>query len=157
MSEVVINGIQLSLAGPGVLPLSVVLRDSPAYDGPRNFFTVSMKNESGHVKTLPFDELSRNIVLVYRNPATGDEIIDNKTPPPKLDGAVEKLGPGATMEFQVVFAFPDTIAVLEEGKAALQFCVKWEDSWLRSTAYSPESFDWNESFELCREIQIVEE
>ncbi|WP_157223051.1 hypothetical protein ACO1KB_04390 [Leptospira interrogans serovar Szwajizak] len=91
MSEYVIKGIRLSMEGPSTLPLSVVRRDSLAYDGSRSFFTISLKNESDHIKNIPLDELRRNVVLVYRNSFTGVEIVDNRTSPPKLDGLIEKL------------------------------------------------------------------
>jgi hypothetical protein len=34
--------------------------------------------------------------------------------------------------------------------------VKWESDWLRRSAYAPGAYDWNESFELCREIRITD-
>jgi len=157
MSETVVNEVRLSLAGPQTLPLSIVLRDSPTYDGPRNFFTVSLKNESGKTRALPFDELRRNIVTIYRNPVTSAEIIDNRTPPPKFDGSVEALAPGQNKTFLVIFEYPASIATMNNGVAVLQFCVKWESDWLRKSAYAPGVYDWNESFELCREIRIVDE
>jgi hypothetical protein len=157
MADLIVKGIRLSLAGPQTLPLSVVLRSSPAYDGERSFFTVSLTNESGGGRTLPFDELRRNIVLVYRNPSSGAEIIDNRTPPPRRVGVVEELPQGETKTFQVVFAYPESIATMREHVAALQFCVKWESGWLRSSTYAPGAYDWNESFELCREIRILDE
>ena len=157
MSETIINGVRVSFEGPPELPLSVVLRESPAYDAPRNFFTVLLKNVSGQVKTLPFDELRRNIVSIYRNPATGAEIIDNRTPPPKLDGSVEELAPGQTKTFQVIFEYPAKIATMKNRVAVLRFCAKWDSVWLRKSAYAPDAFDWNESYELCREIRVVEE
>jgi len=157
MSELVIKGIRLSLAGAQTLPLSVMRRDTPAYDGPRTFFTVSLKNESDGTRILPLDELRRNVVLVYRNPSTGAEVVDNRTPPPKRDGSVEALAKGEAKTFQVVFAYPQTIAVMRDHVAVLQFCVKWVGSWLRASTYAPGAYDWNESFELCREIRILDE
>jgi hypothetical protein len=157
MADLVIKDIRLSLTGAQTLPLAVVLRKSPAYDAQRNFFTVTLKNESGETKKLPFDELRRNVVLVYRNPATGAEIVDNRTPPPKRDGSVEKLASGETKSFQVVFEYPGSIATMKDHVAVLQFCVKWEASWLRAADYTPGAFDWNESFELCQEIRIFDE
>jgi hypothetical protein len=156
MSSTVINGIHLSLSGPTTLPLSVVRQDSPDYDGEAAFFTVSLKNESDQTKILPFDELRRNAVTKYRNPATAAEFVDNRTPPPKLDGSVQKLPPGKTKTFEVVFEYPARIATMKDRVAVLWFCVKWESNWLRKTAYAPGAYDWNESFELCREIRIVD-
>ncbi|EJO80364.1 hypothetical protein FFZ99_08415 [Leptospira interrogans] len=156
MSEQIIKGVSLSLKGPSTLPLSVVLRESPDYDGSRNLFTVSLKNESSRTIKLPLDELRRNVVLVYRNSFTGAEIIDNRTPPSKLDGSIEKLGPGETKAFQVVFAYPEVIASQKGRAEAFTFCVKWDANWLRTSAYSPNAYDWNESFLLCQEIRIVE-
>lgn len=156
MINTVVKDIRLTLNGPEILPLSVVLRGGAAYDGPRNFFTVALTNESDDSKLLPFDELRRNTVLVYRNLATGAEIIDNRTPPPKRDGSVEKLAPGETKTFQVVFEYPARIATMEDRVAVLQFCAKWEASWLRTSAYTSRAYDWNESFEVCREIRITE-
>jgi len=157
MSETVIKGIRLTFTGPDTLPLSVVLRDSPAYDGPRNFFTVSLKNESGKTKTLPFDEIRENTITKYRNPDTGAEIVDNQTPPPKFNGSVEKLAPGETKTYEAVFEYPASIATMKNKVAVLQFCAKWQSDWLRKAAYAAGSYDWNESFELCREIRIVDQ
>ena len=157
MSDQVVNGVRLSLAGPQTLPLAVVRRGSPTFDNARAFFTVSMTNESGGRKTLPFDELRRGVVLVYRNPSTGAELVDNRTPPPKRDGSVEALPPGGTKTFQVVFDYPASIATFKDHVAALQFCVKWESKWLRTETYRPGSYDWNESYEVCHEIHIVDE
>jgi hypothetical protein len=154
MSETVIDGIHLSLSGPETLPLSVVLRGSPTYDGPRCFFNVSVKNESDRTRSLPFDEMRRNIVSIYRNSA-GAERVDNRTPPPKAVGTVEALPPGVTKSFQVVFEYPASIAIMKKREALFQFCIKWESAWLRSTAYAPDAYDWNPSFELCREIRII--
>lgn len=157
MSEIVTKNVRISFTGPEALPLPVVLRDSPAYDGPRTFFTVTLKNESGRKTNLPFDELRRNIVLIYRNPATRAEIIDNRSPPPKLDGSVEELAPGESKKFQVIFDYPAEIATMKDRVALLRFCVKWDNGWLRKAAYAAGAYDWNESFELCNEIRIVEE
>jgi hypothetical protein len=157
MSETVLQGVVISLSSPQTLPLAVVTRGNPAYDAQRNFFTVSLKNESGIPKTLPFREISRNSITKYRNPETGAEVVDNRTPPPRLDGAVESLAPGESKHFQVVFEYPAEIATMTENAAILQFCVAWNQDWLRKTAYAPGSYDWNESFEVCREIRIVNE
>lgn len=157
VAEVVLKGVRLSLTGPETLPLPVVLRNSPAYDAPRNFFTVSIKNESASMRTLALDELRRSLVLVYRNPATAAEKTDNRTSPPKLGSSVEKLAPGETKSFQVVFEYPADIARMKDHVTLLRFCVKWESAWLRKSAYAPGAYDWNESFELCREIRILEQ
>ena len=157
MSDLLINGIRLSLEAPESLPLSVVLRGSPRYDGARNLFTVSLRNESPSRMTLPFDEIRRNSIPVYRNPATGAEIVDNRTPPPKMDGSVETIAPGAVKAFQVVFEYPARIVTMRDRVAVLEFCVKWDAKWLRASAYSPGAYDWNESFEACRQIRIIEE
>jgi hypothetical protein len=157
MSETVRNQVRISFTGPQELPLGVVLRSSPAYHGPSNFFTITMKNESNHSRTLPFPEIQRNTITIYRNPATGAESIDNRTPPPRMDGAVEVLAPGESKSYQLVFAYPAQIATRKDRVAVLQFCAKWEADWLRRTAYAPGSFDWNESFTLCRELRIVGE
>lgn len=157
MSETIIKDVRVALAGPQKLPLSAALRGGPAYDGPRNFFTVSLTNESRNARTLPFDELRRNIVRIYRNPDMSTEIIDNRTPPPKLDGSVEQLAPGETKTFQVVFDYPASIATMTNHVALLRFCIKWESDWLRKSAYQPGSYDWNESFELCHEIRVIDE
>ena len=157
MSETIINGVRVSFEGPPELPLSVVLRESPAYDAPRNFFTVLLKNVSGQVKTLPFDEIRRNTITKCRNPTTAAEIVDNSTPPPKRDGAVEELAPGETKSFQVVFEYPPEIVTMKNRLTILHYCVEWKGEWLRKAAYAAGAYDWNESFELCREIRIVED
>lgn len=157
MSEILAKEVRLSFTGPQTLPLPVVLRDSPAYDAPRNFFTVTLKNESSKQQTIPFDELQRNTITKYRNPDTGAEIVNNRTPPPKQDGAVLVLAPGETKSFQVVFEYPAKLQDLKNKVAELSFCVKWESSWLRKQAYAPDAYNWNESFELCREIRITAE
>ena len=157
MSEKVIKQIRLSFTGPESLPLAVVRRESPDYDGPRSYFTVSLKNESDGPVSLPLDELKRNVVMVYRNPATGREKVDNRTPPPKMDGAVESLQAGKTTSFQVVFEYPADLATTKNRVAELEFCVKWKKEWLRDSAYAPRAYNWNESYELCRQIRIVDE
>ncbi len=157
MSEIIVEGIRLSMEGANSFPLAVMHPDSPDYDRASQFFTVSLTNLSDRRKTLPFDELSRNYSRVYRNPATGEELFDNEIPPPKDDGSVEKLAPGSTKTFIVVFEYPEEIVKFENGKVTLQFCAKWEDSWLRKAAYKPGAYDWNESFELCHEIIITDD
>lgn len=155
MSETVIDGIRISFAGPDQLPFKVVSRDSPAYDAPRNFFTVTMKNESPASRKLPFDELRRTIVLVYGNPDTKEQEVDNESPPPRRVGLVEKLPPGEQRQFQVVFAYPARIATLKNGSVRLRFCVRWEAAWLRVASYTADTCDWNQSFQLCRDLQIT--
>ncbi len=156
MSETVINGIKLSFTGPEQLPLSVVLRDSPAYDGPCNFFTVSFTNKSGRTRKLPFDELQRNVVMRYRNPVSHAEEVDNQTPPPKMDGAVDTLVVGETKMFQVIFNYPTQIVTMKDNIAVIEFCVQWKKEWLRDQAYTEVAYDWNESYQLCRQIRIVD-
>lgn len=155
MSDTVIDGIRISFSGPDRLPLSVVSRASPSYDAPRNFFTVTLKNESPTSRKLPFDELKRTIVLVYGNPETKQQEIDNKSPPPRRVGIVETVPPGEQREFQVLFEYPAQIAPLKDGSVQLRFCVRWESAWLRSASYPADSYDWNPSFQLCRDLQIV--
>ena len=154
MSDQLIDGIRVSFSGPELLPLAVVTRGNPAYDGPRNFFTVAIKNESDRERRLPFDEIRRNIVLVYGNPATRAQEVDNRTPPPRATGTVEALPPGAARSFQVVFAYPASIATMAQGVALLRFCIKWESGWLRSATYPAGAYDWNPSFQLCRDLRI---
>jgi hypothetical protein len=156
MSEITVKQVRISFSGPETLPLPVVRRGSPKYDGPRNFFTVSLRNDSATKRTLPLPELRENVVMKYQNPATGAEIVDNETPPPDFEGAVEDLAPGETKTFQVVFEYPERIATFKDRVAVLRFCVKWESDWLRRSAYAPGAYDWNESFELCREIRITD-
>lgn len=157
MSEIVINNLHLSLQGPQTLPLSVVLRDSPNYDQQKNLFTVLLMNKSDRTRTLPLDELRRNIVRIYRNLATDTELIDNKIPPPKLDGSTEELAQGETKTIQLTFNYPMQIVTMKNKVAVLSFCVKWDGSWLRESAYALGAIDWNESFELCHEIQILDD
>ncbi len=157
MSELEINGIQLSLIGPRTLPLSAVQPGNPNYDAQKGFFTISMKNGSDSDKQIPFDEISRNTVMIYRNPATEKEILDNRVPPPKEEGIVEKFSPGEIKSYQVVFAYPESLAQYENKVAQLQFCVKWDNKWLRVSTYPSNAFDWNESFELCRNIEITDD
>lgn len=156
MSQITLNGIHLSLTGPSSLPLSVVLRDSPTYDGPRNFFTVSLTNSTSQTLSLPFDEMQRNIALAYREPATREEKVNNQTPPPKMDGAVLQLLPDESKSFQVVFEYPIDLAKMKRGVAEIEFCVRWQKEWLRATAYASNPYDWNESYELCHLIRIVD-
>ena len=92
-----------------------------------------------------------------QRPDTGAEVVDNRTPPPKLDGAVEKLAPAETKTIEVVFEYPAGIATMKNKVAVLQFCAKWQSEWLRKAAYAPGSYDWNESFEVCSEIRIIDE
>jgi hypothetical protein len=132
-----------------------VTRGDPAYDASRNLFTVTLRTDSSRPKTLPLPEISRNSITKYRNPETGVEVVDNRTPPPRLDGAVETLAPGESKQFQVVFEYPARIATSTADVVVLQFCVTWNRDWLRKSAYLPGSYDWNESFEVCREIRIV--
>lgn len=154
MSDLLIDGIRVSFSGPQSLPLAVVTRGNPAYDGPRSYFTLTLKNESDRPRSLPFDEISRNTVRVYGNPATRAQVVDNRAPPPKLDGEVEPLAPGGAKSFQIVFAYPAGIATMNQGVADLRFCAKWEAAWLRSTSYQAGSYDWNASFQLCRNLRI---
>ena len=155
MSETVIDGIRISFSGPDRLPLSVVSRESPNYDAPRNFFTVTLKNESPQGRKLPLDELRRAIVLMYGNPETKAQEVDNKSPPPRRAGIVETLAPGEQRAFQVIFAYPARIAPLKDGSVLLRFCVRWESTWLRAASYTTGAYDWNPSFQLCRDLQIV--
>ncbi len=155
MSDTVIDGIRISFSGPDSLPLGVVLRGSPAYDAPRNFFTVTLRNESPSSRNLPLDELKRSIVLVYGNPETKEQEIDNKSPPPRRVGIVEMLPPGEQRQFQVIFAYPANIAPIKNGVANLRFCVRWESTWLRAATYPTDSYDWNPTFQLCRDLKIV--
>lgn len=157
MSETIVKEMKVSLTGPQTLPLSVVRRGSPSYDPERNFFTITLENQSSETRTMPFDEIGQNVVLIYRNPQTKRGFTDNRTPPPDPEPPVEKIGPGVTRSFQVVFDYPGSIAKMEKGVAVLQFCVKWQSEWLRKSAYAPSAYDWNESFELCREIRITDE
>jgi hypothetical protein len=155
-SDRVIDGIRVSFSGPQSLPLAVVTRGDPAFDGSRSLFTVTLHNESDRERRLPLDELGRSIVRVYGNPATRAESIDNRTAPPRAVGIVEVLPPGATRDVQVPFAYPASIATLEHGVAQLRFCVRWESGWLRSASYPSGAVDWNPSFELCGDVRIVQ-
>jgi hypothetical protein len=157
MSEAVVQDVVVSLAAPQSLPLAVVRRGTPAFDPEQTFFTVLVSNKSDKPKRLPFSEISRNVATKYRNPETGAEVVNNRTPPPRLDGAVETLAPGASKQFQVVFEYPDGIATRQASVEPIQFCVQWNRDWLRQATYTPGSYDWNESFEVCREIRIVNE
>ena len=68
-----------------------------------------------------------------------------------------RLAPGETKSYQVIFEYPAGIATMKNRVAVLQFCAKWDSSWLRKKAYAPNAYDWNESSELCRELRIVED
>ena len=70
---------------------------------------------------------------------------------------VETLAPGASKEFQVVSDYRDSIAAKKENVAIVQFCVSWNREWLRKSTYLRYAYDWNESFELCREVRVVSE
>lgn len=156
-SEMLVDEMRITLGGPKTLPLSVTLRGSPSYDGQRNFFTVSFKNESKRTRRIPFEELRRNVITKYLNPATGAELVHNRTPPPKRNGSVEEFAPGEIKTFQVVFEYPTSIASMKDREAVIRFCIKWESQWLRKAAYADDAFDWNGSYELSEEIRILEE
>jgi hypothetical protein len=157
MSTAVVGGIQITLTGPESLPQSAVRPASPTYNPTRGTFTVVLKNETSARKVLPFDEISRNIALVYRNPSTRAELVDNHPPPPKRNGAVEAFAAGASRSFDVIFTYPESIATMKDHIAVLSFCIKWESNWLRAEYYRPKSYDWNESFEVCRQIRVLDE
>jgi hypothetical protein len=155
-SDRVIDGIRVTFSGPRSLPLAVVTRGDPAFDGSRSIFTVTLRNESDRERRVPLDELRRSLVRVYVNPATRAESIDNRGAPPRAAGIVEALPPGATRDVQVPFAYPVSIATMEHGVAQLRFCVRWESGWLRSASYPSGTIDWNPSFELCEDVRIVQ-
>lgn len=155
MLETMVRGVRIRFSGAESLPLAVVQRSSPAYDSARNFFTVTMKNESSQTLHLPFDEISRNTVLVYRHPVTHEVSLDNRTPPPRKQGLVTELLPGALQSYQVVFEYPQQMAAIANGVAEVQFCVRWQSDWLRQNSYEPGSYNWNESFELCQQVKIM--
>lgn len=155
MSEIIVKGMKVTLNGPEQFMLSQVHPDSLAYDLAAKLYTVSFSNVANEDKRLPFDEISRNIGAVYRDPVSNAELSHHHPPPPKDDGATEIFSPGGTQSFRVNFEYPESIVAMKDGRALLQFCLKWEGSWLRAAAYKPDSFDWNESFELCQEVIIL--
>ena len=157
MAEIIVNGMKITLSGSGEFKLSQIHPDSLAYDLGAKLYSVTFSNVSDEDKILPFDELSRTIGFIYRNPVSDEELFDLHPPPPKDDGAVERFSPGSSKSFNLNFEYPESIVTMKDGKAALQFCLKWEDSWLRAAAYKPDSFNWNESFELCQDVIIVQD
>lgn len=154
-SEVEIDGITVTLTGPEVLPLGVVVRGDPAWDASRALHTVTLKNVSARARTVPLDELQRAIVRVYADPTTGEQVIDAVSAPPRREARVTTLQPGEPRDLQVVFDPPAT-RVTKGRTSNLDFCVRWDAAWLRVESH-PTPPDWNHTFELCRSLQIVED
>ncbi len=156
MSEVQVDSMRISLTGPASLERSVIERTSPSYDGQQALFKVTITNASGDFRRLPFDELARHVVRVYRHPATKAEWIDNRTPPPKMNGAVIALAPGASRGFPLLFEFPSRLLEQDAKTQQVQFCARWDSTWLREAAYAPQAFDWNQGFEVCTDLRLVD-
>lgn len=157
MSEKTINGISVNISGPQSLPISIASDKSPKHVPSKTFFTITVKNETDSNVVIPFDEISRNRIRIYRNPETGAEYINNRTPPPRAEGIVADFSPNESKSFQAVFDFPEAIAKFTDKKTTIQFCVQWEKKRLRSATYTENSFDWNEDFEICQEIVIIDD
>jgi len=157
MSSIEKDGVSLTLTGPDALPLAVANRMGSEYNMERCLFQLAVKNVSDTVKNMPYDELKGGTIQVYRRIQDKKEIIDNRTKPPKKKGIVDRFLPGEEKSHSVLFEYQPAIAKYEHNIAKIQFCVKWDAGWLRASSYDSGAVDWNESFELCREIRIIDE
>jgi hypothetical protein len=148
-------GIQLSLTAPDPLRAAAVQPGSPGFDMSQTIFRVTLRNVSTQPITLPFDEIRRNVVRVYTNLETNVVHTDNRTPPPTRKGLVETLAPGQGREITVQFHYPDMLVTDPSKEIKLRFCVQWRREWLRSQYYQAGSYQWNESFDVCKDIRIT--
>jgi hypothetical protein len=148
-------GIQLTITAPDHLRAAAVQQGSPEFDMNQTIFRVTLRNVSTQPITLPFDEIRRNVVRVYTNLATSVVHTDNRIPPPTRKGLVETLAPGQSREITVQFHYPDMLVSSTDKELKLRFCVQWRREWLRSQYYQPGSYQWNEPFDVCKDIRIT--
>lgn len=142
------NGIQLSMAAPTPMYAAAIEPGSPAFDINQTVFRLTMKNVSSLPITLPFEEIRRNSVRVYRNLEGVVVHTDNRTPPPTRKGLVESVLPGESCEIAVQFHS----ALMGPVKYPSRFCLQWRSEWLQAKYYKEGSYQWNQSFEICANL-----
>jgi hypothetical protein len=152
-----LTGLQLTLTAPAQVRAAVLRPDDPAFDMDQTLFRLTLKNVGPQPITLPFQEIRRNVVRVYTDLATGAVHTDNRTPPPTRKGIVDTLAPDESREIVVQFQY---LAMLDSGRKGpfdILFCVRWRPEWLRSQYYQPASYQWNEAFDVCTNLRIVQD
>jgi hypothetical protein len=156
VSDIDVAGIQLSLTGPEQLRAAAVRLDSPTYDMNQTFFRLIMRNAGGHPITMPLAEIRRNVMRVYTNLETGRSEMLDEPLPPIPQGLVETIAPGESREITVQFIYPEALVERPRKVLDIRFCVRWRPEWLRSQYYEPGSYQWNEPFDVCTDVTIVD-
>lgn len=156
MTDVVIDGVRISVSAPAELAEATARPDSPTYDGLLAQLTARFRNETDGPIAVPLDEITNGMIRVYRRAGTDATVVDNEIPPPPRDGKVVSLAPGGERSMTIDIGWPESLmpASLRE-PVQLTVCLQWREEWLRARNYAPGAVGWNHSFDACADIRIV--
>jgi hypothetical protein len=155
MEQTTIDGMRIVLEGPATLRESVIRPESPSFDPSAAAWQLTFCNESPRVFKAPLEEIGNGLVRVY-TVGGKDPLVDNRTPPPPVDGKVTALEPGASVSVPLDFSYPQSLMPSPfVDPASVEYCVQWRQEWLRDSNYAPHDVQWNASFDFCGSVRIM--
>lgn len=150
-----LDGVRLTLTVPGAVHPDVLNPQHPDHDPLSVVAELAFENISSDPIAAPLEEIGNGLVRIYAVENEPAPVIDNRIPPPPVDGAVVSLAPGGRhVERRRIDAPPILSRPKKDAPVALTFCLEWKAEWLRQSNYAAGAVQWNPDFRLCETVMV---
>ncbi len=150
-----INGVRLTLTAPDAVHPDVLDTKHPDHDPLAVVAELVFENISPAPLKLPLEEIGNGLVRIYLVEDQPTPLVDNRIPPPPVDGAVATLLPGANHVERRRIDWPPILSrPTQAAPVSLTFCLEWQADWLRAGNYAPGAVQWNADFKLCEVVEV---
>jgi hypothetical protein len=125
---------------------------SPFYDLNQGRLDIVFTNRGSTPLAFPADAIMRRVIRSYQDKRTQVLQTFNRGGPPKANAELTVLAPGESWRYGVRLELPDRLLATDEKAITVQVCVTWDKAELDVGLYPAGSYDWAETFSLCREV-----
>jgi hypothetical protein len=147
-------GIEVTLSTAASPTLAQVDPASPAYDPVAVPVDLVFANRGSSGVSFPGEGVTRRVVRTYQNLETRAVQTFVVNEPPVATADLVQLAPGETWTYRLGFELPTEI-LTNTGRAwPIRICVAWDKAELDLTLFPDGSYDWAESFKVCKDIVL---
>lgn len=145
-------GIALDLATD--VEVARIDRGSALYDLDAGRLNMVFTNRGVAPLTFPAEAIMRRVVRTYRDTQTRAVQSFNKGGPPASEAELMELAPGESWTYGVGLELPGQLLQRDVKVVTVQVCVTWDKASLDAGLYPAGSYDWAESFSVCRDVVL---
>jgi hypothetical protein len=125
---------------------------SVLYDLDQGRLDVIFTNRDAAPLAFPGEAIMLRVLRVYKDSRAGKQQVFNINGPPLGTAKLTQLAPGESWRYGVGLELPDQLLLRDVKATTVQVCVTWDKAELDTGLFPAGSYDWAESFSVCRDV-----